>query len=300
VRRDGSGQTGAPRLSSQWLVDVGCNRKDMAKGRRASNPKASDSIYHNSRPRPLEPLPPGLVPALPPSESSLLSQGPMICSERSCFVAERQESRARRSACFVAAEREARNVTVADRNAVVVLQVSRADRHFLNFWFQAKSLKAHFDSMLSVGRSCFFADRVKILATPGDINDILNAISFIKFVQFDDGVVLATTEFRARHILVSPSLEDVLLKALADAVECRWCPGLRPKHCRIRRRAIVMIQPVRGGLSSPRGISMSAIITQEPDDSDDDESTYCTLDSSRTSVPYDVDEFGEHIILLSL
>jgi hypothetical protein len=61
-----------------------------------------------------------------------------------------------------------------------------------------------------------------------------------------------------------------------------------------------MIQPVRGGLSSPRGISMSAIITQEPDDSDDDESTYCTLDSSRTSVPYDVDEFGEHIIRLSL
>ena len=245
------------------------------------------------------PLPPGLVPALPPSEPLLLSQEPTIGSERSCFVAERQESRASRSACFVAAEREARHVTVADRNAVVVLQVSRVDRHFLNFWFQAKSLEAHFDAMLSVGRSCFFADRVKILATPGDVNDILNAISLVEFVQFDDGVVLASTELRARHILVSPSLEDVLLKALADALECRCWPGLRPKHCRIRRRAVVMIQPARGGLSSPHGISMSAIL-QEPDDSDDDESSYLTLDSSRTSAPSDVDEFGEHIILLSL
>jgi len=268
----------------------------MAQGRRASKPKAPDSINPNSRPRPLMPLPPGLVPALPPSEPLLLSQEPTIGSERSCFVAERQESRA---ACFVAAEREARHVTVADRNAIVVLQVSRVDRHFLNFWFQAKSLEAHFDAMLSVGRSCFFADRVKILATPGDVNDILNAISLIEFIQFDDGVVLATTEFRARHILVSPSLEDVLLKSLADAVECQCYPGLRPKHCRIRRRAVVMIQPARGGLSSPHGISMSAIL-QEPDDSDDDESSYLTLDSSRTSVPSDVDEFGAHIILLSL
>jgi hypothetical protein len=98
---------------------------------------------------------------------------------------------------------------------VVVLEFARSPQWFLDCIVCGNALEKHRLAMLAVGRPCVFgAEGAKVLARPEEVNDVLFHLSSAR-VTFDDGVSFSWDELRARHIIVSESLEAVVIAALA-------------------------------------------------------------------------------------
>jgi hypothetical protein len=100
---------------------------------------------------------------------------------------------------------------------VVVLEFKRSPQWFLDCIISGAVLDRHRLAMLAVGRPCIFADNAKLITRPEEVNDILFHIS-VAGVTFDT-MELSWDELRARHLIVSESMEDEVMEALAAALE---------------------------------------------------------------------------------
>jgi hypothetical protein len=122
---------------------------------------------------------------------------------------------------------------------VVILEFQRSPRLFFECMLTSDSLLEHREAMLAVGRTCVFAEGVKLLATPGEVNDILYAVSRTSTIRFDDGAVVAVVDLRARHVVVSLSLEATFLQALAATPGTGVDRGRCRDNVKIKRRVVV-------------------------------------------------------------
>jgi hypothetical protein len=130
---------------------------------------------------------------------------------------------------------------------VVVLEFLRSPRMLLELIVTSDKLLEHREAMLAVGRTCWFAGKIKLLATPDDVNDILYAMSRTSAIRFDDGFIVATENLEARHVFVSLSLEAAFMEALAATPGTGTEGGKCRDNVKIKRRVL---------LACPRGPRM--------------------------------------------
>jgi hypothetical protein len=126
---------------------------------------------------------------------------------------------------------------------IVVLEFQRSPRLFFELLLTSDLLSEHREAMLAVGRTCFFGDNVKLLATPSEVNCILYALSRTTTIRFDDGTVQAVADLRARHAVVSLSLEAVVMQALAVTPGTGFEGGKSKDNVKIKRRVLVACPP---------------------------------------------------------
>jgi hypothetical protein len=126
---------------------------------------------------------------------------------------------------------------------VVVLEFARSPRLFFELILTSDLLLEHREAMLAVGRTCWFANKTKLLATPDDVNAILYMLSHTSAMRFDDGTVVTTESLEARHVFVSLSLEAVFMDALAATRGTGNEGGKCKDNVKVRRRLLVACPP---------------------------------------------------------
>ena len=94
--------------------------------------------------------------------------------------------------------------------------------------------------MEAVGRPCIFGDGAKMRVSPEVVNDVLLHLSRVG-VAFDKDVTLSWEDWRARHVIVSESLEAELMTALAEFPGSGLNGGRGKDHVKVRRRAVIDI-----------------------------------------------------------
>ena len=126
---------------------------------------------------------------------------------------------------------------------VVVLEFVRSPRLLFELMLTSDLLLDHREAMLAVGRTCWFANNTKLLATPADVNAILYMLSRTNAMRFDDGTVVATESLNARHVFVSLSLEAVLMDALSATRGTGHEGGKCKDNVKVKRRLLVACPP---------------------------------------------------------
>jgi hypothetical protein len=126
---------------------------------------------------------------------------------------------------------------------VVVLEFLRSPRTLFELIVTSDLLLEHREAMLAVGRTCWFAEKIKLLATPDDVNDILYAMSRTSAIRFDDGFIVPTEKLEARHVFVSLSLEAAFMEALAAIPGTGTEGGKCRDNVKVRRRVLVACPP---------------------------------------------------------
>jgi hypothetical protein len=121
---------------------------------------------------------------------------------------------------------------------VCVLEFVRSPQWFLDCIICGHALDRHRFAMLAVGRPCIFADGVKLIAKPEDVNDVLFHISSAG-VTFEEGEWLSWDDLRPRHFIVSESLEVEVMAALAEFPGSGIDGGKGKDKVRVKRRVVI-------------------------------------------------------------
>jgi hypothetical protein len=124
---------------------------------------------------------------------------------------------------------------------LVVLEMMRSPKWFLEFAIASDLLAEPRDAMLAVGRLCFFDEGVKLFATPADVHHILYAFAHTRRLRFEDGSIFDIGDFRPRHVVLSRSLETVFLQALASTPGTGNEGGKCKDNVKVRRRACLLL-----------------------------------------------------------
>jgi hypothetical protein len=139
---------------------------------------------------------------------------------------------------------------------VVVLEFSRSPQWFLECIVSGEALAKHRSAMLAVGRPCIFAEGVKLLAIPEEVNDVLLHLSCAE-VRFDEHTTFSWEELRPRHMIVSKSLEAEVLAAIAKCPGTGKTGGQGKDHVRVKRRVIIEIPRAAWYSQADKGFLLS-------------------------------------------
>jgi hypothetical protein len=123
---------------------------------------------------------------------------------------------------------------------VVVLEFMRSPQWFLDCFVSGEALDRHRSAMLAVGRPCIFGEGVKLIAHPEEVNDVLLYLSSAG-VTFDEDTRFSWDEMRARHVVVSESLEGEVVAAIAACPGSGKDGGRGKDHVKLRRRVVIDI-----------------------------------------------------------
>jgi hypothetical protein len=108
-------------------------------------------------------------------------------------------------------------------------------------------LEAHRDAMLQIGRPTIMGEGVKVLCEPHEVNDILFAIH-ADGVTFLDSAQLQLDGLRARHVILSASLETVVMAAIAAEPGTGLTGGQCRDNVRVSRRVNFEVEE---GIAAP-------------------------------------------------
>jgi hypothetical protein len=123
---------------------------------------------------------------------------------------------------------------------VVALEFARSPQWFLDCLISGDELEQHRAAMLTVGRPCVFAEGAKLFVSPKWANDVLFHLSTAG-VTFDKDVSFSWDELRGRHVIVSETLEPVVLAAIAAHPGSGKDGGQGKDSVRVKRRAVIDI-----------------------------------------------------------
>lgn len=124
---------------------------------------------------------------------------------------------------------------------VVVLEFSRSPQCFFECLVCGDALEGHRAAMLAVGRPCTFGGfGAKLLVSPEYVNDVLFHLSS-EGVTFDKDVSFSWDELRARHVILSESLEAEVMAALDASSGSGEAGGKGKDHVRVKRRVVIDI-----------------------------------------------------------
>ena len=108
-------------------------------------------------------------------------------------------------------------------------------------------LEVHRNAMLQIGRPTIMGEGVKVLCEPHEVNDILFAIH-TDGVTFADSVHFELDDLRASHVILSASLEPLVMAAIAAEPGTGLTGGKSRDKVTVSRRADF---EVKGGIAAP-------------------------------------------------
>ena len=122
---------------------------------------------------------------------------------------------------------------------VVLLEFKRSPKAFLDTLLHSSLLESLRADMLAAGRPCVYADGVKLCLCRAVINDILFSLSQMGRVTFQDGHEIEVDDLRARHLLVCPELEDLVLCAISLIPGSGHEGGKSKDQIKVLRRVVI-------------------------------------------------------------
>ena len=124
---------------------------------------------------------------------------------------------------------------------VVAIEFCRSPQLLLETLVYGSALDIHRAAMLSVGRPCSFGNEgAKVFVSPDDVHDVMFYISNTG-ITFDTGEPLYWDDLRARHMIVSSSLEAEVFAAIAVNPGSGETGGKGKDQVRIKRRVVIDI-----------------------------------------------------------
>ena len=129
----------------------------------------------------------------------------------------------------------------------VVLQFHRTPKWFLRLFVDGPMLEVHRNAMLQIGRPTIMGEGVKVLCEPQEVNDILFAI-LTDGVTFADSAHLELDDLRASHVVLSASLEPVVMAAIAAEPGTGLTGGRSRDKVTVSRRADFEVE---AGIAAP-------------------------------------------------
>ncbi len=124
---------------------------------------------------------------------------------------------------------------------VVAIEFFRSPQLLFETLVYGSALDIHREAMLAVGRPCSFGNEgAKVFVSPDDVHDVMFYISTTG-ITFDNCEPLYWDDLRARHIIVSSSLEAEVFAAIAVNPGSGETGGKGKDHVRVKRRVVIDI-----------------------------------------------------------
>ena len=132
---------------------------------------------------------------------------------------------------------------VPSPDLVVALEFSRSPQWFLDCFVCGEALDMHRSAMLAVGRPCTFGgEGARLIVSPEVVSDVLLHLSSVG-VTFESDLHLAWDELRARHVIVSESLEAEVMEVIKASKGSGRDGGKGKDHVRVKRRVVIDVHP---------------------------------------------------------
>ena len=124
---------------------------------------------------------------------------------------------------------------------VVAIEFTRSPHLRFETLVYGSALEIHREAMLAFGRPCSFGNEgAKVFVSPDDVHDVLFYISTTG-ITFDNCEPLYWDDLRARHMIVSSSLEAEVFAAIAVNPGSGETGGKGKDQVRIKRRVVIDI-----------------------------------------------------------
>jgi hypothetical protein len=142
---------------------------------------------------------------------------------------------------------------------VIVLEFTRSPKCLLDCIVGGEALERHRSAMEAVGRPCIFGDGAKMLVSPEVVNDVLLHLSRVG-VSFNKDETLSWEDWRARHVIVSETLEAELMTALAEFPGSGLDGGRGKDKVKVRRRAVIDIPEAAWHSQADEGFETTTVL----------------------------------------